>query len=305
MVAAPVTSGRTPNFPTPPSPRPSRILSMPSDLVADGRSYYTEVFFLDFRTAKYGVGSTAASILNNTLSGGAATSIGGGIGGAVAGAVAGGVGNLLSGNVFGAIAGAVGGAAAGGFLGTQLGGFTGAFSSSALRLPIPNKINDILTLNWQDKSALDLVSSLVPGVSQTINVVNTAGAFAGVAVNPLLYLAFNSQTFREFSFDWVLAPKNRQESEAVRSIVATFKNSALPTKGFIMDYPLIAIVRMNPNNLDNNAIFKPMAITAVGANYTPNPVPSFFENTGAPTIVTLSVKFKEIELWFRNERGII
>lgn len=289
MVAAPVISGKTPNFPTPPSPKPSRILSMPSDLDADGRSYYTEVFFLDFRTAKYGVGSTAASLLNTALSGGSASSIFGSIGGALTGALTGGVG----------------GAIAGGFLGSQLGGFAGAFSSSALRLPIPNKINDILTLNWQDKSALELVSSIVPGVSQTVNVINTAGAFAGVAVNPLLYLAFNTQNFREFSFDWVLAPKNKQESDAVRAIVATFKNSALPTKGFIMDYPLIAIVRMNPNNLDNNAIFKPMAITAVGANYTANPVPSFFENTGAPTIVTLSVKFKEIELWFRNERGII
>lgn len=305
MVATQVTSGKTPNFPTPPSPRPSRILSMPSDLVADGRSYYTEVFFLDFRTAKYGAGSTAASSLNNVLSGGLASSIFGGAGGAVAGAIAGGVGNLLSGNIFGAIAGAVGGATAGGFLGAQLGNLSGAFSSSALRLPIPNKINDIMSFNWEDKSATQLVSQLVPGVSQTINVVNTAGAFAGLAVNPLLYLAFNRHGFREFSFEWVLAPKNRQESEAVRTIVSTFKNSALPTKGFIMDYPLIAIVKMSPNNLDNNAIFKPMAITGVGANYTPNPVPSFFENTGAPTIVTLSVKFKEIELWYRNERGII
>ena len=288
MVATPVTSGRTPNFPTPPSPRPSRILSMPSDLIADGRSYYTEIYFLDFRTAKYGVGSTAASALNTSLSSGELSSFIGGIGGAIGGALAGGVT----------------GAIAGGFLGTQIGSF-GAFSSSALRLPIPNKINDVLALDWGEKSATQLVSQLVPGVSQTINVVNTAGAFAGIAVNPLLYLAFNRQGFREFSFDWVLAPKNRQESEAVKKIISTFKNSALPTKGFIMDYPLIAIVRMNPNNLDNNAIFKPMAITAVGANYTANPVPSFFENTGAPTIVTLSVKFKEIELWYRNERGIV
>jgi hypothetical protein len=49
---------------------------------------------------------------------------------------------------------------------------------------------------------------------------------------------------------------------------------------------------MFPNNLNGHAIFKPMAITAVGANYTPNANPSFYQDIngnskGAPTTVTL------------------
>jgi hypothetical protein len=99
-----------------------------------------------------------------------------------------------------------------------------------------------------------------------------------------------------------LAPRNRQESQTIKNIVTLFKNSSLPTRGIIMDYPLIAMVNMSPNNLFGHAVFKPMAVQAVSVNYTPNPGgPSFFENTGAPTMVTLSVKFVEIKLWYRGE----
>lgn len=302
MVATTVTRNRTPRFPTPPTSRPSSILSMPDDLIADGRNYYTEVFFLDFRSAKYGVGSSAASFLNNSFTNNSALAgTVGGVAGAVGGAIIGG----RRGAGVGAVVGAVAGGAAGAGLGALIGNSGGAVSSSALRLPIPNKINDTITLNWGASSAKELIDKLSPGLSNAITAVNTAGAFAGKAVNPLLFLTFNHQDFREFSFDWVLAPKNRQESNNIKKIVGMFKNASLPTKGFIMDYPLIAIVTMSPNNLDNLAIFKPMAIISVTANYTANPTPSFFEDTGAPTIVTLSVRFKEIELWYRDERGLV
>lgn len=291
-----VTSNRTPNFPKPPTPKPSSIISMPSDLIANGRDYYTEIFFQDFRTAKYGKGSSMATNLNEGFTGGTLGPVGGGVAGGIVGAVSG----VLNGNIFSAIGGAV----TGGFIGTQLVNSGGAVSTSAVRLPIPNKINDMLTMNWQQHSATDLLGSIVPGLSQAVQVTNTVGPFIGKAVNPLLYLAFNTQEFREFSFDWVLAPKNKEESDIVKFIISLFKNSALPTKGYVMDYPLIATVVMSPKDLNGHAKFKPMAITSVAANYTPNPTPSFFENTGAPTIVTLSVRFKEIELWFRNDRGI-
>lgn len=291
-----VTSNRTPNFPTPPSPPPSSIISMPSDLEADGRNYYTEIFFEDFRRAKYGSGSSMATNLNKGFTSGNVGSVVGG----VAGGIVGGIAGLYSGNIFSAI----GGAATGTFIGTQLASSGGAVSTAAVRLPIPNKINDMISMSWNQNSATDLLGKVVPGLSQAVQITNTVGPFIGKAVNPLLYLAFNSQDFREFSFDWVLAPKNKEESNNIKYIVSMFKNSALPTKGYVMDYPLIATVKMSPNNLNGHAIFKPMAVLSVMANYTPNPTPSFFGNTGAPTIVTLSVKFKEIELWFRNDRGI-
>jgi hypothetical protein len=68
-----------------------------------------------------------------------------------------------------------------------------------------------------------------------------------------------------------------------------------------MDYPLIAMVKMNPRNLNGHAIFHPMAVQNIVASYTPNPNPSFFEDTGAPTVVSLSITMTEIKIWARGE----
>ena len=79
----------------------------------------------------------------------------------------------------------------------------------------------------------------------------------------------------------------------------------MPAKGLggiLMDYPLVAFMKMYPNNLDGLAHFYPMAIKSVAINYTSGPAgPSFFENTGAPTVATLSVQLMEIKMWTREE----
>lgn len=277
-----------PNFPTPPV-KSYNSLSMPNDLIADNRNYYTEIFFIDYRSAAYGQGSMIANFLNTNE----------GFGGGAAGAITGGVVGGAVGGVFGAALGAAGGAR----LASYLSATGGASKTASIRLPIPNKINDIITLNWEPMSGLQLVGSVLPaGLSQALGQAGKAvGALVGKSINPLLFLAFNNQNFREFSFDWVLAPKNKKESQTIKEIVKIFKNAALPTKALVMDYPLIAMVKMSPNNLNGHVIFKPMAVQAVAVNYTPNPNPSFFENTGAPTVVTLSVKLLEIKLWYRGE----
>lgn len=259
MPAPRVSQSNIPNFPTPPA-RNISAMSMPNDLVANGRNYYTEIHFVDYRTAVYGgtgfLGQVG-SFINNGVLGGA-------------------LGSISGGNVA---------------------------STGAVRLPIPQKVNDQMTFSWSQESGTQMVGSMLPaGLSNALGAVGTgAGALIGKALNPLLFLAFNRPNFRQFQFDWVLAPKTRKESDTIRDIVRLFKNSASPTKGIIMDYPLIAMVNMSPNNLDGLAKFKPMAVQNVTANYTPNPTPSFFENTGAPTIVTLSVSMIEIKIWYRGE----
>ena len=293
----PTLRSNTPNFPTPPV-KSFQSLSMPNDLVANKRNYYTEVFFLDYRSAAYGQGSIIANILN--VGGG---TVAGSIFGGITGALTGGIAGSRIGPT-GAIAGTLTGGALGAFAGAAL---TGGFSqTSSIRLPIPRKINDTIVLNWSQESATKILGSalLGSGVSQQLQAAGSlAGSALGLAINPLLFLVFNNQNFREFTFQWELAPRTKKESETVKNIITTFKGASLPTKGIIMDYPLIAMVKMSPNDLDGLAIFQPMAITSVSANYTANPNPAFFEDTGAPTVVTLSVNFKEIKLWYRDAAG--
>ena len=301
---------RAPKFPTPPikNINPSR-LTMPGDLIANGRNFYTEINFLDFRSARFGAGFS--SILNQAFTSG-------GISGAVgAGFTALGVPSIISSTVSTGVSALVGGPL-GPLLDNTLFNSGGAESSNTVRLPIPRAINDIITLNWQEVSYTQAIAQVTPVLSAALAVGTLGLAPLGKAINPFLFLAFNHQNFREFTFEWVLAPVNKKESQIIKDIVKTFKNSSLPTSGPIMDYPLIANVKMFPNDLNQHMKFKPMAVQSVSVNYTPNPTgPAFFGNElvntrggqvirsdGAPTMVTLAVKFKEIELWSRGDPDI-
>ena len=66
-----------------------------------------------------------------------------------------------------------------------------------------------------------------------------------------------------------------------------------------MYYPSIALVKLFP---DDKFTFKlrPCAITNVIVDYTAGGGPSFFRDTGAPTVVNLTVVMKEIQIWDKN-----
>lgn len=299
-----------PRFPTPPA-RQVIMRNMPNDLIANGRNYYTEISFVDYRTGILGTNNPLNQILDRASGAGTAASI---VTGAAAGLGAGGLAGTLAGpagTAVGAVGGALAGAAAGYAAVTG-----GTFSLGAIRLPIPNTINDVTVIRWNTESARDNLTSIVGGVASTYGgvtgqnimqagsiAIGAVGAAIGKTLNPLLYAAFNRAQFREFTFDWVLAPRTRKESETLNEIVRSFKAASLPSgSGLIQDYPLLARIRMYPNDLDGLAKFYPMAINSVNINYTASPGgPSFFEDTGAPTVATLRVQLTEIKMRLREE----
>lgn len=284
MVAPSITRDRTPNFPSPPSNSNMSPLSMPLDLEANGRNFYTEFFFINYQTAS----PALSTITDNFGDNGIFREI------------------PIFGDLLGDAIDSAQNASKELLEWLSNKAINNTYSPYSIRLPIPRTINDIITLNWQQQSITSILGGLNSSLAASINLGSLGLSIAGKTINPMLFLAFNHQNFREFTFEWVLAPRNKQESRAIKLIVDIFKNSSLPTKGFIMDYPLIAMVRMSPNDLNGHMKFKPMAIQAVAANFTPNPTgPSFFgeanKSDGAPTMVTLTVKLIEIKLWYRGE----
>lgn len=280
-----LTSALPPRFPTPPV-KTINFASMPNDLIADGRNFYTEISFINYRTGAFGGFGDGINSIINGLTGGPA----------IAGA-------------FGALAGS------GAQMPTNPQSAVSSFGSlAAIRLPLPNQINDMVTFDWRTRSALSDFGSMmniIPGVGAISGAVSTAasaiGATIGKTLNPMLYAAFSGPQFRQFTFNWVLAPRTRLESETIKQIVTMFKKYSSPSRGLIMDYPMVALMRMYPNNLNNLAVFKPMVVRSIGLNYTANPHgPSFFESNGAsddgaPTVVTLSVQMMEIKIWTRED----
>ena len=51
---------------------------------------------------------------------------------------------------------------------------------------------------------------------------------AGVARNPYLAAAFEGVNFKTHNFSWNIVPKNKKESDPLRSIISAFRNAMLP-----------------------------------------------------------------------------
>lgn len=176
-------------------------------------------------------------------------------------------------------------------------------------LPIPRKLDDQNMVIWEANSARDVALGLAQGAAENFPRLRTAisalssvasptSAILGFTINPFLYMQFKSPTFKQFSFTWTLAPSNQNESNVLKNIIDEFKYHMLPTAGVLMGYPSLALIKFFPKS---EFLFRvrPCAIEAVSVDYTAAGGPSFFKS-GAPTVVNLSVRFKEIEIWTKN-----
>ena len=260
----PVTSTRRSNFPR----RPNRRLrndTIPEDLLADGRNLFTQIQFVSYSSSTSFLGGLLTLPVSRfpLQSTGVVRPVGG------------------------------------------------------IALPIPKKINEAQVLTWSEVSAtragVTLAAGLARGgigaLSGALGSLGQVGsALLGAQVNPYLFMVFQQPNFKDFSFSWTFAPKNARESQALSDIINQFKGNSLPTlSGLVMDYPNVALIKILPNDIFGNLLFKPCVVTSVIVDYT-GAGPSFFKSSpgnssssGAPTVVNLTVNFKEIQLWDRNE----
>jgi len=146
------------------------------------------------------------------------------------------------------------------------------------------------------------------GASTISGALNGAGAqalqLAGLAANPFMTMLFQSPNFKSHSFSWMFSPRNPQESAMLTAIIQSFKFNMLPglsgggSAGTFFTYPNIADIQLYPTNAYLYK-FKPCAVKSVTADFSPNG-PSFFKDTFAPTHISLSVEFQEIEMWTKE-----
>lgn len=247
MIYPTLKPNQVPNFPQKLDRTDGGTQMFPNDLIAEGRNFYTQIQFVDYKPV-------------------------------------------------------------GGFGGFSLPRFNAQFQniarpSGGLFLPIPQRLNDNMTLDWTEFSVLQ--NTPVAGALASGAVASAGSIALGYALNPLMFLQFKKPEFRLFQLSWVLAPRTEKESKTIKNIVTKCKQAAAPTKngffGELLGYPQIALIKIViPNEEFEPIQFKPCVITSIQANFTPNPTPSFFEN-GAPSTVTLTMNLKEMSYWYRNE----
>ena len=156
----------------------------------------------------------------------------------------------------------------------------------------------------------------IPGFGVTPETALARGA--GVIPNSNMQLLFNAPTLREFTFNWRLTARSREEATRIKNIIRFFKQGMAVKKGnktksgssrsFFLGTPNIfdiqfKTVKQNYEILDRNDSvmrIKTCALTGVAVNYTPDGMWNAYEK-GMPTSVLLSLRFGELEPIFDTD----
>lgn len=117
----------------------------------------------------------------------------------------------------------------------------------------------------------------------------------GAILNPHPSYFFKGVNTRYHTFSWQFAPRNRDESATIQSIVKGFKNNMLPSTMFgtaqFLTYPSMCKIRVFPSEFAYE--FKLSFVDSLRATYSPQ---TFAGTNGAPAFVNLTVIFQEIEV---------
>ena len=138
------------------------------------------------------------------------------------------------------------------------------------------------------------------GLGQAVQGV-TVGA--GVARNPYLAAAFEGVNFKTHNFSWNIVPKNKKESDTLRSIISAFRNAMLPGENKLKhfyDYPKQFGITLS----DNKYLFdiKTSVLTSFDVNFHGKGA-QYHYPTNAPIEVTLNASFLETVVRVSNDEN--
>lgn len=197
-----------------------------------------------------------------------------------------------------------------------------------IALPIPGELRDNLGLKWDDtelKLVGDIANALQNPGGLGSEALGGAGAFAlragrqaggiigdattaveqliGVAPNPNISTSFYGPRLRDHTFTWTFSPRNKEESEAIQSIIYEIKKKALPTtvlqkSASLLNYPYMVDVILNPKQYYQ---FKTCVVENFSVNYSLNGIPAFFAGTNLPVFYSISLQLKELEYFLSDD----
>ena len=217
--------------------------------------------------------------------------------------------------------GIIGGASAGRVTANSI----GRRSISDITNRVVNKFNN---LGLDDQSLTEVGTAALVGGATVVGA-KTGGALAGfligaggigsvvtgqllqegIAINPHLAVIFRGIGFREHGFQYKFVARNQSESDTLKNIIEAFRFHMLPsnaiggsgtTVGLAFDYPdefELSFSEKIKNNLYEigTSVLKNMQVTYNGEN-----LPIFFEDTGAPVSIALTLQFQEVKLYTRD-----
>ena len=121
----------------------------------------------------------------------------------------------------------------------------------------------------------------------------------GEIFNPNMELLFGGPTLRAFKFSFKMMPRNRDESDQVKSIIRTFKKGMSPktgqTRAFIKT-PNIFELRYRQGRTEHRFLnkFKQCFLQDISVNYTGEGNYATYDD-GTPISMVMDLTFKELE----------
>jgi len=185
---------------------------------------------------------------------------------------------------------------------TQLAGFLGQTSKDLLDGKFLDTLKALGGAGGEYvKNALLGTLEIIPGVGDASAAVDKA---RGKAVNPQLEFAFKSVPFRQFSYPFVFAPRNRKEMETVHNIIAKFKFAMMP------DIPKNSPLFISPSEFEIRYMYKDTenlympkvsrcVLTDMELDYAPEGKFTTFrgdEKGASPTVINMTLSFTELEV---------
>ena len=131
----------------------------------------------------------------------------------------------------------------------------------------------------------------------------------GQVMNPNMELLFSGPSLRQFTFNFLLAPRSESEQQQVVNIIRFFKQGMSPIKSefnlFLKSpntFRLRYIHRGSGEDSEHKFLtkFKECALTSTGVNYTPNTNYATFKD-GGMVAYQLALTFQELEPVFNND----
>lgn len=146
-----------------------------------------------------------------------------------------------------------------------------------------------------------IVRNLVSAIGETTGVkaLEAAQLNLGKAINPHQAVLFQGVGFRNHTFAYKFIARSKAESDEIRDIINIFKYTMHPDvalNGNVFTFPNEWLIQFSKSIRNYMYDFLPCVLTGFTATYNGQGIPVFFDQTGAPVQIDISLTFKEVEI---------
>jgi len=139
------------------------------------------------------------------------------------------------------------------------------------------------------------------GVAAGQKIAAATGLAEGIAVNPHTAILFDNVNFREFQFNYKFIARSQEESDTIKEIINVFQYAMHPSAagkfaGFSYEYPEEFEIEFADAIKDYMFNINRCVLKTFNVNYNGENMPVFFEGSGAPVSVEISLGFQETTL---------